>query len=66
MNSNKNPGLNWIIIHTLTISYDFVVDKTTELINKIYDCNNISVNFSTSLYVALPKKPNVNGYIKSR
>lgn len=66
MNNNKNPGLNLIVIDMLTTLDDIVIDKTTELINKLYDCNNISVNRSRSVYVALPKKPGGNGNIKSR
>lgn len=30
MNSNKNPGLNVIIIYMLTTLDDFLIDKTTE------------------------------------
>lgn len=56
MNRNKTEGEDRIVIEMLTAFDNFGIDKTAEVISKIYNSGKIPENLSRPTLVALPKE----------
>lgn len=58
MKSNKIPVPDGIVIEMTAALDNFRINKIMEIINEIHDTGKILEDNSTSIFIALPKKPN--------
>ena len=57
MRKNKAAGLDGVVIEMIEALGEYIVEKLTEIINKIYDDGKFPEDLSKSIFITLPKKP---------
>ncbi|GFR99386.1 hypothetical protein ElyMa_004527200 [Elysia marginata] len=57
MKSGKATGPDKISVELIEALEDYGIEKTTNLLNEIYDTGQIPTDLTKSIFIALPKKP---------